>query len=63
VSTKAVSQLDVPGQKIGMKMSQENVANGPSIGIGFGNVLIDVALGIHNGSNSGSLVRNQVRGV
>ena len=58
-----VAQLQMPGNKISMKMREKNVADVEAEFIGIGQVLLDVALRIDDDGGRTSLVSEQVRGV
>jgi hypothetical protein len=53
----------MPGDKIGVEMSQEYVLDLERVLSGKGNVLIDVPLRVNDGCRACLLVSNQVRSV
>ncbi len=58
---RAVAQLQVAGDEIRVKVREEDVCDRQAVRCGKRNVLIDVALGIHDGGGLGALVANQIR--
>ncbi len=60
---RAIAQLQMAGDEIGMQMGQEDVPDGERVFGGEFHVLIDVPLRIDNGCRARRFVSNQVGGV
>src|SRR3984957_16349995 len=59
----AVTQLQMPGNKVGMEVCQEDVANLQTESLRVRHVLFDIALWIDNGRSCASLISQQVGGM
>ncbi len=61
--TGALTQFKVPRQKVGMQVGEEDMSNGPAIGLGIRHVLVDIPLRIHHGGRTRLLIHDQIRRV
>ena len=59
----AIAQFQMPGDKIGVEMGQEHVLNFESVLGGKRDVLVRVALRVHDGGRACRLVSNQIGSV
>ena len=56
----AIAQLQVAGQEVGMEMGEEDVRDPQPVFRGEGEVTVHVALGVHDGRDSGGFIPDQV---
>ena len=56
-------ELEMTRHEVGMKVGQEDVANLERLAFGVLEILVDVALRVHDGRDAGRLVRDQVGGM
>jgi len=62
-SAKAIAKFEMAGDKIGVKVGEENVLDLEVVFAGEGKVTVDVALGIDDGGDAGGFVGDEVGGV
>ena len=55
-----LGQLEVAGHVVGMEVGEQHVGDRQPVGVGVGEVLADVALGIHHDGLAGALIAHQV---
>jgi hypothetical protein len=58
-----IAQFQMPGDKIGMQMSQYHVLNFECVLGGEGDILFRVALRVNDGGRACRLISNQIGGV
>jgi hypothetical protein len=61
--TLAVAQFEMPGDEIGMKVSQEHVPDPTAQPVGVLHILINVTLRINHSGHAAPLVSHQIGGV
>ena len=59
----AIAQFEMPGNEIGVEMSEEDLFYGEAVSSGEGDVVVRVALGVDDDGGVGRFVADEVGGV